>query len=111
MSVDEGDTTELKSEFSKGSIDVDVYWTVDGLHYNCLTSEDMISDNIGCYNTESQSVLLIDGISSGSHTVQCVLQQNIPEAFENDFSFQPNYTQVTQTAMLTVISAQGIPMN
>ena len=67
-------------------------WTVGGREYDCGTAEeDIEADSNGCYINETQSVLLIRDTSSFTpdigHQVQCILQQNIPQEFRDDESF------------------------
>ena len=75
--------------------DITVYWRVDGGQYDCVTTEeDIEADSNGCYTTETQSVLLIRDTSlftTGNHSVQCILQQNIPQEFRDDDSFKEEY--------------------
>ena len=68
--------------FSKGDLEISVYWTVDFEEYNCIAEDNIGSESIECYNTESQSVLLIRNTSSftpGRHQVECNLQNGLSE--------------------------------
>ena len=109
QSVTEGETANFTCPFSKGdnaSDDFTVYWTVDGVEYDCVNrEEDIRLDNIRCYTTETQSDLIIRNTSSYSpyrrYPVQCNLQQTIPEEFTEDPSFKNGI--LTRTAFLAII--------
>ena len=94
VTITEEKSANLTCNFSKGDLDsITVYWRVDGEKCNCHAGEDVGSEAIACYNTESRSVLLIRNTSSftpGRHQVQCILQQNISEEFRDDRSFNDN---------------------
>ena len=96
MSIIRGESANFTCEISERSNDIDVYWTVDGVQYDCHTSEDnMVFDNIGCYNTKSQSVLLIldaQSFATGSYQVYCIIEQNIGDNFTSDPSFQVGFS-------------------
>ena len=88
VTVTKEEMANFTCQFLKGnSDDITVYWTVDDRNVcvNGEEEEDIGPDNNGCYTTETQSVLIIRNTSSftsGSrYTVQCNLQQNIPEEF------------------------------
>ena len=106
VSIVEGESINFTCNFSKGNVsDIDIDWTVDGVQYDkCGTAEGDTGN--GCYTTEgTQSVLLIrdtSSFSTGSHPVQCILQQNIPEDFKNDPSFQEDFNNVTSSAHLLI---------
>ena len=105
-----GESVTFTCKFSKVTVsDIDIDWTVDGDQYDeCGTTEGDTGN--GCYTTEgTQSVLLIrdtSSFSTGSHPVQCILQQNIPEDFKNDLSFKEDFNNVTSGALL-IIEAPG----
>ena len=67
------------------------------------TVDDIAPDGNGCYTNDTHSVLELSNTGSGSHPVQCILEQNIPEDFKNDPSFQENFSSITRSALLTVV--------
>ena len=104
----EEERATFTSKFSKGDIsDIDIDWTVDGdLFDECgSTVDDIASDSNGCYTNDTRSVLVLRNINIqfGSYPVQCILQQNIPENFKNDPSFQENFNNITRNSSLTVV--------
>ena len=104
VTITEEESANFTCNFYKGNVDSTVYWTVDGGQYDCDTAEEGISNR--CYTTETQSVLLIRDTSSftpnSTYTVQCILQQNIPQEFSNDESFKEEFNEIlTRTAFLT----------
>ena len=106
LSITEGESASFTCNFSEGDVDSTVEWTVGGREYDCGTAEEDIgADSNGCYTTETQSVLLIRNTGSftpGNHSVQCILQQNIPEQFRVDPSFQDKYNSITRKATLGI---------
>lgn len=109
VSVREGEVASFSCKFSKGNIsDIDIDWTFDGDQYKeCGSTEnDIAPGGNGCYTTGSWSVLLLRNISSlpiGSYPVQFIVQQNIPDDFRSDSSFQENLiNSITRSASLTI---------
>ena len=102
MSVLEGERATFTCEFRKGSIsDIDINWSVgDILFDNC--KDDIAPNSNGCYTNDTHSVLVINTLAPGSYPIQCVLQQNIPEDFKNDPSFQETFSSIARNASLTV---------
>ena len=111
VNITQEENTSFTCNFSKGDVNSTVYWTVDGGQYDCVDAEDIGADSNGCYTTETQSVLLIRDTSSftpGNHSVQCILQQNIPQEFRGDESFRTEFNEIlTRTASLTITSTGG----
>ena len=113
VSIVEGESANFTCKFSKGTMsDIDIDWAVDGDQYDeCGTTEGDTGN--GCYTTEgTQSVLLIrdtSSFSTGSHPVQCILQQNIPEDFKNDPSFEEDFNSVMSSALLIIEPASKFP--
>ena len=112
VGITEKESTNFTCNFSKRDFDnITVYWTVDGGQYDCVTAkEDIEADSNGCYTTETQSVLLIR--DSGSfitvNSVQCILQQNIPQEFRDDDSFKEEYNDtITRSAFLNTRPTGG----
>ena len=107
--VFEGKSALFTSKFSKGNVsDINVDWTFDGdLFDECGPTEDDIApDGNGCYTNDTHSVLVLRitrSLATGSHAVQCVLEQNIPEEFKDDPSFQENFNNITRSASLTIV--------
>ena len=108
VSIFEAENVTFTCEFLKGTIsNIDIDWTVDGdLFDECgSTVDDIAPDGNGCYTTDTVSVLVLRNTSllaTGSHPVQCVLEQNIPEDFKNDPSFQESFNIITRSALLTI---------
>ena len=112
VTITEEESANFTCNFSKGNFDdITVYWTVDGGQYDCVTTEEDIgADRNGCYTTETQSVLLIrnSGSFTTGNSVQCILQQNIPQEFRDDDSFKEEYNDtITRSVFLITISAGG----
>ena len=106
VTITEEQDVNFACNFSKRDVNITVYWTVDGGQYDCIEEEDIGSESIECYNTETQSVLLIKNSSSltpGSYEVQCILRQNIPEEFRNDMSFNDTFNNITRRGLLTIM--------
>ena len=107
VSVLEEETAMFACEFSKGNIsDIDINWSVGDMIFNdCDSTEDDIAPNgNGCYTNGTHSVLVMNTLDPGSYQVQCILQQNIPEEFKNDPSFQENFNSITRSSSLTIKS-------
>ena len=99
VSVVEGENATFTCEFRKGSRDIAINWRVG----DNLCKDDMAPDAIGCSTNDTHSVLVINKLAPGSYPVQCILQQNIPEDFKNDPSFQESFNNITRSALLTVL--------
>ena len=107
VSVLEGERATFACEFRKGNIpDIDVEWTVDSDQHifdECGSmKEDVASDSNGCYSNDTHSVLVLNALAPGSYPVQCILQQNIPDDFKNDPSYQEIFNSITRSASLTI---------
>lgn len=116
MSVFEGESATFTCKLSKGSVsDIGVNWIFDGDQYECVSTEDDIApDGNGCYTNDTRSVLLLRNISSlatGSYPVQCILQQNIPNDFKSDPSFEENLNNITKSTSLTITEPRGKLLN
>ena len=113
VTITKKESANFTCNFSKRDFDdITVYWTVDGGQYDCVTAEEDIgADSNGCYTTETQSVLLIRNTSSfttGNHSVQCILQQNIPQEFRDDDSFKEEYNDtITRSTFLNTRPTGG----
>ena len=116
VNITKGENANFTCNFSEGDVDSTVKWRVGGHEYDCGTAEeeDIEADSNGCYTTETQSVLLIRDTSSftpgRTYTVQCILQQNIPQEFRDDESFKEEFNELeilTRTASLTITSTGG----
>ena len=112
VNITEGENASFTCNFSKGDVASTVEWTVGGGQYDCDTAEeDIEADSNGCYTTETQSVLLIRDTSSftpgRTSTVQCILQQNIPQEFRDDPSFNETFNNTIRTASLTITSMES----
>ena len=107
VTITEEKNANFTCNFSKGDFDnITVYWTVDGEKRNCRAEQDVGSETIECYNTETQSVLLIRNTSSftpGRHQVRCILQQNISEEFRDDRSFNDTFNDITKGESFTIM--------
>ena len=98
VTITEEVNANFTCNFSKGDIDSTVKWRVGGREYDCVTAEEDIgADSNGCYTNETQSVLLIRNSSSFTpditYTVQCILQQSIPQEFRDDPSFNEEFNE------------------
>ena len=105
MFVLKGERATFTCEFRKGNVsDIAINWSVgDILFDECdSTEDDMAPDGNGCYTNDTHSVLVINTLAPGSYPVQCILQQNIPEEFKKDPSFQENFNNITRSASLSV---------
>ena len=107
MTITEEENANFTCNFSRGDLDsITVYWTVDGEKRNCTAEEDVGSETIACYNTDSQSILLIRNTGlfvPGRHQVQCILQQNISEEFRDDRSFNDTFNSITRGGSFTIM--------
>ena len=99
--------------FTSHSNDVIVFWTVgNSFRFECGTSdEDVDSDTNGCYGNEAESILLVQNTTMfgvGSHRVQCHLNQNFPEEFVNDSSFEEHFNTILTSDAYLNIEPTGI---
>ena len=104
VSVLEGENATFTCEFKKGSRDIAINWRVGD---NPLCKDDVAPDGNGCYTNDTHSVLVINTLAPGTYPVQCILQQNIPEEFKNDPSFQEIFNSITRSASLTILMKSG----
>ena len=110
VTITERESGNFTCQFSKRDNDITVFWRVDGSQYDCVTAEeDLGPDSIGCYTTETQSVLLIRNASIGIHPVQCVLQQAISREFAEDDSFKEEFNEQLTSALLTILLLSEFP--
>ena len=91
----------------KRDTDFNITWRIDNTEYICDRYNTVSSDsNIFCSFNDSLSVLQIKdtgSLGTGTYTVQCVLQQIIPENFTSDGSFLAEFgDNVVREAVLTV---------
>ena len=86
-----GEPATFYCSILKHDTDFIITWRIDNNEYICdRYSTDSSDSNIFCSFNDSLSVLQIkdtDSLGTGTHTVQCVLQQIIPENFTSDDSF------------------------
>ena len=109
ISIDEspimqGDRATFTCDFVKRDNDVSVIWEVDNEQYACPPEEGG-EEGYKCTIDDSQSVLQLMNTNSlevDNHTVQCILEQNIPEEYRNDSSFNEEWNNITRSAILTV---------
>ena len=105
VSVLKGERATFTCKFLKGNVsDIAINWSVGDISFNeCDSTEDNIApDGNGCYTNDTHSVLVINTLAPGSYPVLCILEQNIPEDFKNDPSFQENFNNITRSASLTI---------
>ena len=105
MSVLEGERAIFTCKFLKGNVsDIAINWSVGNISFNeCDSMEDNVApDGNGCYTNDTHSVLVINTLAPGNYPVQCILEQNIPEDFKIDHSFQETFNNITRSASLTV---------
>ena len=105
VSVDQGNSAELKCQTSNESDDITVYWCVGGDRYDCMASSaDDVIDK-GCYGDGSINTLFLrdtDSLPEGHYPVQCVVDQNLPSQFTNDPSFDDSFSSVSRNGTLTI---------
>ena len=106
VSVTVGEPATFYCGVLKRDTDFNITWRIDNNEYICDRYNTVSSDsNIFCSFNDSLSVLQIKDTGSlgGTHTVQCVLQQIIPENFTSDGSFLAGFgDNVVMEAVLTV---------
>ena len=109
ITLSEGESGNFTCQFSKRDNDITVFWRVGSGQYDCISAEEDIgSDSIGCYTTDTQSVLLIRNVTAGTYPVECVLQQNISSDFVNDESFREEFNKpLTISAFLIVPTGES----
>ena len=93
ITAKEGKLAVFICEFVKGDSGVTIYWTANGITYNCTTSaQKMDHQSDGCYTKDNTSTLFLRGMNpfmgGEDYVMQCVLQQNIPHGFKKDQSFE-----------------------
>ena len=92
-----------------GSGGLEVAWSIDGLEY---ASCSQTGDNNRCFKTTKtftdtiSSILTIDILDTGSHSVQCLVRQTLDSLFESDESFVSNEAAKI-TVTLTVLPGQS----
>ena len=102
MPVLEGERATFTCEFRKGSISyIDINWSVGDILFD-KCKDDIAPNSNGCYTNDTHSVLVINTLAPSTYPVQCILQQNIPEDFKNDPSFQETFSSITRSASLTI---------
>ena len=84
-----GEPATFYCSILKRDTDFNITWKIDNNEeYICdRYSTDSSDSNIFCSFNDSLSVLHTGSLGTGTHTVQCVLQQIIPENFTSDDSF------------------------
>ena len=101
VSVVKGERATFACE---GSRDI-INWSVGDMIFDECEDNDVAPDGNGCYTNDTHSVLVINTLAPGTYPVHmpCILQQNIPDNFKNDPSFQENFNNITRSASLTII--------
>ena len=91
VSVTVGEPATFYCSILKRDTVFNITWRIDNNEYICDRYSTVSSDsNIFCSFNDSLSVLQIKdtgSLGTGTHTVQCALQQIIPENFTSDDSF------------------------
>ena len=108
LSISRGEEAEFTCNFNKGDNDVTIQWKIDGEDYDCSMETGSVYN---CSTGDSQSVLQVKNSNKlfiGDHSVQCVLNQNIPKDFQEDDWFDENLNSLT-TRIATLTITEGPP--
>ena len=105
VSVPQGDSVIFTCNFIEADNNVTIKWTVDNVQYICV-EEGLGPEFNGCFSGETQSTFQLKNTSLldiGSHSVQCILEQNIPESFQRDPSFDVKFNSLISTGQLIIL--------
>ena len=106
--IAKGEIVELKCEISnEQNSNISVHWLLDKNQYSCMASSSSDITSNGCYVTDSISYLLLrdtKSLSTGSHTVECVVEQNLPTLYTNDTSFDSSFKSTSRVGNITIIA-------
>ena len=111
LSIPRGEEAEFTCNFIEGDNDVTIKWKIDDVDHNCSEVAMETESVYNCSTGDSQSVLQVKNSSKlliGDHSVQCVLNQNIPEDFQEDDTFDENFNFLT-TRIATLTITDGPP--
>ena len=110
--IEQGESADFKCESSEKTNDITVYWMVGGDRFDCTaTSAGQISSN-GCYFSGSTGILLLKdtkAYGARSHTVQCVVQQNLDQDYVGDPSYDESFSKISKTGTLN-IQSRALPV-
>ena len=101
MTVTAGERANFPCEYSThNNSDIIVYWTIGGQRFDCGTSEQGVAPgNNGCYEDGEQSILVIERVAMFEDDVIqviCNLEQNIPEVYGGDNTFEESFNDTVQ---------------
>ena len=106
VSISQSEEAEFTCNFTEGDNNVTIKWIVGGEEYNC-SEYAIVTDVYNCYTSDSQSVLQLKKLVVGDNLVLCVLDQNIPDNFQNDDWFEENLNLLTtRIATLTIMGGE-----
>ena len=112
LSISRGEEAEFTCNFNKGDNNVTIKWKIDDVDHNCSEVAIETESVYNCSTGDSQSVLQVKNSNKlfiGDHSVQCILNQNIPKDFQEDYWFDENLNSLTtRTAALTIIRGECI---
>ena len=112
QTVTAGEKANFTCEFSTfENNNIVVFWTVADERYDCETSEQGVSpgDN-SCYGDDEQSVLVIENVAmfeKDEILVYCNLDQNLPEEFTSDPSFDDQFSNIIQMGAFLIIIGEN----
>ena len=92
--VSVGTVATVTCKITKEDTNFSISWRVDDQK---VCDEDTPTDDITCFTIATHGVLLSENTISlgvGSHTVECVLEQDIDPLFIEDPSFEDEYEAV-----------------
>ena len=112
ISITEGERDNFTCQFTSHGNDVRVYWTVgSNVTFECGSLDEGVDPEInGCYGNDGESVLMIQTTAQfgvGHHFVSCVLDQNLPNGFTEDPSFEDEFDDMLMTGAFLVIELAG----
>ena len=113
VSVATGEPATFVCNALKRDTDFSISWKVEGETYTC-GGTDTSSDNIHCYmKNETACVLKIENTAAldiRSHSVECILQNFVPENFREDCVSLPRGScDVTKSATLEISNGPTPP--
>ena len=102
-----GTVAVVTCKIIKEDTNFSISWRVDNQNV-CDEDEDTPTDDITCSTNATHGVLQLENTISlgvGSHTVECVLEQDIDPLFIEDPSFEDEYEAVVvRSGVLEILS-------
>ena len=102
--VSVGMVATVTCKIIKEDTDFSISWRMDDQK---VCDEDTPTDDITCFTNATHGVLQLESTTSlsvGSHTVECVLEQEIDQLFRDDPSFLKEYEAVVVRSGVLEIS-------